>query len=105
MPGSDEAGLNSGLESGQKILQLGCEWRLEAQSFLGARMTQLQGCSMEEVSRDGLLLPGVEAQPRRRAVECIADNGMTDRGEVNADLVGAARSGFRLQEGEMLEVA
>src|SRR3974377_2231229 len=94
-----------GFESLQEILQLGRKRRPEAESFLGAWMTQLQNCSVEKVSLHGLLFPRIDAQPCRRAVECIADDGMTDRGEVHADLVRAARSGFRLEQGEMPEAA
>ena len=78
--------------------------------FSGARMRQFEAGSVQEISRQGerigiivLALTRAGFDLGRRAIEFVADNGMSQRRHVNADLVSSTGVDFDFEQSELAE--
>src|SRR5215472_7058315 len=63
-------------------------------------MSQFEGGCVKEVTGQRQRTSGTRLQFTRRAVEYISDHGMSERGQMNANLVRAAGIDFYLKERE-----
>ncbi len=76
---------------------------VEIEPLTRVRMRESQPRRMEEMAIKPLtdpMHPGVKRRVRLSAVESVADDRMPDRGQMNANLVGASGLGLRLNERE-----
>src|SRR6185437_154781 len=74
----------------QELGQIGRERRLEDHPLTCRGMDELQMGGVEELAR--------RQRQLRPAIDSITDDGMADRGQVDANLVGAARLELQLQQ-------